>query len=280
MSVLGEKSASSIFDEAVFIPEHIKNSPVVGYEEETGEELVEIEIDVLGRPMKSMATRLLAARLADGDQRGAEQQIEYQEKLAAAQSLYLSKPTAKARHAYLDAISNVVGFCDSHERAEIMMTCVMGMPSEIFWPVVIDNWSVCDDSWHVAGVLVALMRIHRGKKRRKWMSPEQRKIYDALPDLVEIWRGTARSRVRSISWSTRREAAEGFATGMSAGPFADPVIAHAFIPKDAIFWAEDGDEAEIVLDPRRLRKLKVENFDNGKLKGTGPADESLEGKSE
>jgi len=108
---------------------------------------------------------------------------------------------------------------------------------------------------------------HGGKDRRKWMSPEQRKIYDALPDLVKVCRGTARSRVRSIAWSTRREAAEGFATGMRGGPFADPVIAQAFIPKEAIFWAGDGSEAEIVLDPRRLRKLTVESFDKGKLKG-------------
>jgi hypothetical protein len=249
------------------IPDLIKNAPVVGYEEETGEEPVGIEFDFLGRPMKSKATRLIAAQLAEGNRLRAEHQAENQETLAAAQSLYISKPTAKARQAYLEAISNVVGLCGSHERAEIMMNCIMEVPSEIFWPVVIDNWCARDNSWHVAGALVALMRIHGGKDRRKWMSPEQRKIYDALPDLVKVWRGTARSRVRSIAWSTRREAAEGFATGMRGGPFADPVIAQAFIPKEAIFWADDGSEAEIVLDPRRLRKLSVESFDNGKLKG-------------
>jgi hypothetical protein len=249
------------------IPDHIKNAPVVGYEEESGEELVGIEFDFLGRPMKSRATRFIAARLAEGNRRIAEQKAENQESLAAAQSLYISKPTAKTRQAYLEAINDVVGLCGSHERGEIMMNCIMEAPSEIFWPVVIDNWCACDNSWHVAGVLAALMRIHGGKDRRKWMSPEQRKIYDELPDLVKVWRGTARSRVRSIAWSTRREAAVGFATGMRGGPFADPVIAQAFIPKDAIFWVGDGSEAEIVLDPRRLRKLTVESFDNGMLNG-------------
>jgi hypothetical protein len=246
------------------IPPHVQNAPVVGHDED-GNDLVEIEIDFLGRPTKSRATRQLAAQLEEGKRRKIEYRAENQEKLALAQGRYITKPTKANRKKYLDAIDSVVGFCDSHERAEIMMDAIMFAPSELFWPVIINNWSACDCSWHVAGALLTLMRIHGGKDRRKWMSREQRKIYDALPDLVEVWRGTARSRVRSIAWSTSRNVAEDFATGMRAGPFADPVMAHAFIPKEHIFWADDGSEQEIVLDPKRLRKLTVESFDNGRL---------------
>jgi hypothetical protein len=76
--------------------------------------------------------------------------------------------------------------------------------------------------------------------------------------MVEVWRGTDRKRVRSIVWTQDRKVAERFATGMRGGSFPDPVIAHAFIPKEHVFLAYGGDgdgnrsEAEIVLDPRRL----------------------------
>lgn len=51
---------------------------------------------------------------------------------------------------------------------------------------------------------------------------------------------------------------------MRGGAFPDPVIAHAFIPKEHIFWADEGGEQEIVLDPKRLRKLTVESFDGAR----------------
>jgi len=259
------KRVPSIFHEAVPIPPHIENAPVVGHDEETGEELVEIEIDLLGRPTKSMATRQLAAQLEEGNRRRHEHRAEVQSKMIAASERYLEKPTKANRKRLLDAIDSRVGFCDSHERAELMMDAIIFEPSEIFWPVIINNWSACDGSYHVASALLRLMRVHSRHDRRKWMSAEQREIYDTLPDPVEVWRGTAREHVRSIAWSTSRSVAERFATGMRAGPFADPVIAHAFIPKEHIFWADEGSEQEIVLDPKRLRKLTVESFDNGRL---------------
>jgi hypothetical protein len=243
------------------IPPHIQNAPAVGVDPETGEESIMWPVDFLGRPMLTKLSRRMAAYFEHGKNYRSSQRALNRHKMISASERYREKPTATNRKKLLGVISNYVGFCDSHERAELMMEAIMFEPSEIFWRVIIDNWSACDASYHVAGVLLRLMRIHGRHDRRKWMNAKQREIYDALPDLVEVWRGTDRSRVRSIAWSTSRKVAAGFATGMRGGAFPDPVIAHAFIPKEHIFWADEGGEQEIVLDPKRLRKLTVDNFD-------------------
>ena len=94
----------------------------------------------------------------------------------------------------------------------------------------------------------------------EYMPPEIRTAYDALPDLIEVWRGTDRKRVRNFSWTTKPEKAEFFAVHRRGMPFPNPVIAHAFIPKEHVFYADNGrNEAEVVLDPRRLRKLTIES---------------------
>jgi predicted DNA-binding transcriptional regulator AlpA len=59
----------------------------------------------------------------------------------------------------------------------------------------------------------------------------------------------------------RPKMAEFFAIHRRGASFPDPVIAHAFIPKAHVFYADNGrNEAEVVLDPRRLRKLTIEPF--------------------
>jgi hypothetical protein len=254
------QQALSIFNKPVPIPPHIADAPCVG-RNAGGEELVDIEIDMLGYPVKCTATRQDAARLEKMNRRKHELRAAVQTETIAASERYRKRPIPANRKTLLGAIERHLGSCESHERADLMWRAVLVQPSEIFWPIVINNWSSCDASYHVANVLLRLMRRHGARDRRKWMNAKQREIYDALPDRVEVWRGSDRKRVRSIAWSTSRKVAERFATGMRGGAFTNPVIAHAFIPKEHVFWVDEGDEQEIVLEPTRLRKLTVENFD-------------------
>ena len=55
-----------------------------------------------------------------------------------------------------------------------------------------------------------------------------------------------------------RAIAEGFARGHRGIRVPDPLVASALIPTDAIFFVtDDRNEKEIVLNPRRLRRLKL-----------------------
>jgi len=186
-----------------------------------------------------------------------------QDRRAKESAAYLKKPTERRRIKLIEAIRNCTSLCNSEERAEIMMLAIMGEPSEIFWPVFLIDWPACDRSWKWSWVILNLMRGHRdnGNPAIPYMESDDRDYYDDLPELVEVWRGTDRKRVRNISWTTDRKVAEKFATGMRGGAFPDPVIAHAFIPKQWVFYASnDRSEEEVVLDPRRLRKLTIEPF--------------------
>ena len=253
------------------LPSHIANAPCVGYTA-GGKELVEIKIEIMGRWTLSRATREDAAEMEDCKRRWHAHCTKLESKIATASRRYKTKPSATNRKKLLGAIDNRVVHCASHERAEVIAETIVFEPSEIFWPTITRYWSLCDASHHVVPLLLRLMRDHRRSDRRAWMGARQLKLFDALPNLVEVWRGTDRKRVRSISWSTSRNLAERFATGMRGGSFADPVIAHAFVPKEHIFWASnDRDEQEIVLDPKRLRTLTIENFDDGLRGRAGPA---------
>jgi hypothetical protein len=55
--------------------------------------------------------------------------------------------------------------------------------------------------------------------------------------------------------------AEWFARGHRFIPVPDPVIAEAVVELEAVFLATDSrKEAEVLIDPKRLRQLKVHDY--------------------
>jgi hypothetical protein len=200
-----------------------------------------------------------AARYAEGRKAFAAAVEEREAAYVAARKLYRNQPTAERRAALIAAIGHRAAACNSHERAGILLPMLWVVPREIFWPVFMDIWPMCDATsggWN--GHAVVLMREHR--PATEFMTPEIREATDALPDLIEVWRGADRRGVRRFSWTTDQVKAEFFAVHRRGAPFPDPVIAHAFIPKVHVFYADDGrNEAEVLLDPRRLRKLTVKS---------------------
>jgi hypothetical protein len=91
-------------------------------------------------------------------------------------------------------------------------------------------------------------------------------FYSGLPNLVEVWRGADRRTLRCFSWTTNPAVAEFFAVHRRGHKFTNPVIGHAMIRKADIFLAyQDRGECEIILDPRRLRKLEIEDVSHIKF---------------
>jgi hypothetical protein len=94
-----------------------------------------------------------------------------------------------------------------------------------------------------------------------FFSPEQREFFDALPAQVKVFRGCSRLRVRGVAWTTDRTVAEGYARGHRTLRVSEPVVASAIIPKQYIFFVtNDRNEKEVVLNPRRLRRLMIEPY--------------------
>jgi hypothetical protein len=89
------------------------------------------------------------------------------------------------------------------------------------------------------------------------LPPDARSFYESLPDLVSVWRSCERGRERGLHWTMDQATAEKFAGGRRCIN-SRPTLVRAQIPKRHIFAIFlDRDESEIVLDPRRLRKLST-----------------------
>ena len=233
-------------------------------------EMVPVEFDIMGTTQTFLMTKEDADKELERRKRCAAKNERLEDACLRARKLYRDQPTAEHRAALIAAIDKRTTACNSHERADVMMQALgwnfspvalrwgwsWQLPAEIFWPVFMDTWPVCDaaEAWN--GIILTEMRKHQ--PATEYMTAEIREATDALPDLIEVWRGADRSTVRRFSWTTDPVKAEYFAVHRRGVPFPDPVIAHAFIPKAHVFYADNGrSEAEVLLDPRRLRKLTV-----------------------
>jgi hypothetical protein len=141
---------------------------------------------------------------------------------------------------------------DSHTRCGAMVRLLVGRAPEVFWPALRDVWPTCDDTWKWKNFLLDLMLTQEIRppnlERMKWP--------------MRIYRGCTRARVRGLSWSTDRKVAEKYARGHRRIRVPDPVIAEAVVEREAVFIAlqHERNESELLVDPRRLRKLIVRDW--------------------
>jgi hypothetical protein len=159
--------------------------------------------------------------------------------------------------AAVDAISHRAMLCDSHERLSVLLRRLYCAPREIFWPVFLDYWSVCDVTWWYQDWLISTLRQHAPAI----LPDAEQKIFNALPERVQVFRGCSRARIKGVSWTTERRIAEGFARGHRGIPVPDPVVVTGMIGKRDIFATnDDRNEHEVILDPYRLQELSVESW--------------------
>lgn len=126
----------------------------------------------------------------------------------------------------------------------------------LFWKVLCEVWSSCDCTWHYRRLLLSMME-RRAQSRWRHITAEMHPAED-WPNLVRVWRGCSRERVRAVSWTLDKEVAAGFARGHRGISVPNPVLASAEIPKTAIFFlAHERQELEVVLDPRKLRSVFI-----------------------
>ena len=149
---------------------------------------------------------------------------------------------------------------NSVTRLPVMLRRLFREPPAVFWPVFLEAWPSCDRTWESRSALLSLLRrTSASESSRRYFDPKALAFYDGLPDPVTIYRGCSRARVRGVSWTTDRASAATFARGHRSIAVPDPVIAQATMPKQAVFAVfTERSETEVLVDPRRLRKLQIE----------------------
>jgi hypothetical protein len=160
----------------------------------------------------------------------------------------------------LDRASKELFTFDSYSRTEAMVYVVLSARREAADQIkVFHEWgNMCDAPWSWRSIIADILRRACSKvSLAEVLPPEARGFFDALPDLVSVLRGCEQGRERGLHWTTSRATAEKFASGQRCiNP--RPTLVTAQIPKRYIFAVFDNrNEAEIVLDPRRLRRLSA-----------------------
>ncbi len=123
----------------------------------------------------------------------------------------------------------------------------------LFWQMVAEHWCSFDLIPHRA--YAAVFRRHRAAWSPDAMQGDDRAAFDALPAVVTAFRGQDADAPLGLSWTLRRDVAEGFAMGHRGRRPTTPTVFKASIKKSAVALAcEERQEAEIVLfapPPRR-----------------------------
>lgn len=166
---------------------------------------------------------------------------------------WLREPTKRATllEAYgAAAEQHLARFSGSAQRSWLLLDMLRQIAPKkrgpIFWRVVAKCWSGCDAIPH--GEFAEAFARHRAAWSPDCMAPADRAAWDALPPLATIYRGQDGAACPGLSWTLRRDVAEGFARGHRGITFPSPVILRADVPREAIaFCSTVRDEAEAVL---------------------------------
>jgi hypothetical protein len=137
------------------------------------------------------------------------------------------------------------------------MLCVMWRaPTAVDRLRIFLEWgNMCDAPWACRSAIADALRGIPRACLAELLESDAHGFYDSLPELVPVWRGCERGRERGLHWTADRAIAEGFARGKRCLNKA-PTLARAEIPKEHVFAVfVSRAESEIVLDPKRLRKL-------------------------
>lgn len=126
-----------------------------------------------------------------------------------------------------------------------------------------DYTEFISDSWtdvefpHQAGVrrLVRMFKDADAELLRT-QCENDKKGYDALPETIIIYRGLQgkKAKCRGLSWTTNLEKAKWFANRFK---FNGKVYQAEISKKDVFFYTDERGEAEVVVNPAKLKKIQV-----------------------
>jgi hypothetical protein len=148
--------------------------------------------------------------------------------------------------------------CNSYERPYVLWCeMIREQSSAKRVSLFLDNFNMCDAPWPYRSYLAAELR-HALKEvdLRDVLPAHGREWLASLEPVVAIYRGCERGRERGLSWTTNVRVATGLAIGKRCLN-QKPTLMTAVIPKEHIFGVSlDRKEDEIIVDPRRLRRLR------------------------
>jgi hypothetical protein len=114
----------------------------------------------------------------------------------------------------LDQASKELFIFDSYSRTEAMVYVMHSAEGADQIKVFLEWGNMCDAPWPWRSIIAGILRRACSKvSLAEDLSPEACGFFDALPDLVSVFRGCEQGRERGLHWTTSRAIAEKFASG-------------------------------------------------------------------
>lgn len=159
-----------------------------------------------------------------------------------------------------EAVAYLNRWYGSHERVEPLLAIMQDMEPLEALELFRDEWSGCDDTRaytdHVVDTLEGIAM--DGADWRDVLTADTREKFDALPDRIEVWRGSDESTIAGMCWSLDRAVAEQFARGHRMMWNPRPTLARVVVTKwDVLFYLTDRNESEVLLNPHDLPGLDI-----------------------
>lgn len=112
---------------------------------------------------------------------------------------------------YEDA-KNELAFCNSYTRLPALLEIHWRLSDDDFLRLLGEEWTGFDNINHYVDDLndTAFLSWSNDTTLREMMTPDERDAYDALPDVVTVYRGCYKINKWGLSWSLSKETAERF----------------------------------------------------------------------
>lgn len=151
----------------------------------------------------------------------------------------------------IEEADTAIAACGSFSRVEMMLEMSWDMEVVDWLRVFGDWWSMCDnigvyldDLWDTP---FADLADARTELRHHFMNDDERAAFDALPDMLTIWRGCYAANKWGLSWSMDRATAERFPTLIRYRQEGQPLLVKAKVAKqDIIALKLDRGESEVI----------------------------------
>ncbi len=113
---------------------------------------------------------------------------------------------------------------DSGTRLGGTLPLLAASPVSVFASAFVEIWPQCDSTWGHTTELLRLFRHH-----------SLRYAVDSLPNVLTVYRGCSRPRIKGISWALSRDVAKKFADGHRGMRVPDPVVVTATVERNHVF---------------------------------------------
>lgn len=146
--------------------------------------------------------------------------------------------------------------CSSYEKMGAILDIAKNHwgPSDIWFRILGENWSGCDNIFAYQNILKHLLP--KEGPIVEMMTAEELAAYEALPDTVTIYRGCGKKNKKGASWSLDKNIAASFPF-LNRYQVTDPILVTATVDKSHILAVKlDRNESEVITFCAKPKKLE------------------------